>query len=121
MSDKLLEWCEEVTTEHHLLMQKYRRSDKSATQVLAEILRNRTDFRLVEPLPEGAVPVRIYAERNINGVVETYAVDVSSDDAIARQMVTSEYGTHRSAIDTFLLPIVTPIVNAEPRGWSDED
>mgnify|MGYP003335978327 FL=1 len=116
MNDKLQAWCMEVITEFQQMRYRKSRTGKSAAQILTAILRKRTDFRLVDPLPEGAVPVRIYAERNSSGIVETHAVDAASNDDVARQMVTSAWGTHRSATDAFLLPVVIPVINAEPRG-----
>lgn len=100
MSDKLQAWCEEVLTEFY-----GGRLSHGVADELANILRNRTDFRLVEPLPEGAVPVRIYA-----------AVDDRTIFVATKGTVFSETDTHQSIIDTFILPRVkTPIVNAEPK------
>lgn len=105
MTDKLQAWCESVLREYYprgLRNEIY----VEYANVLAAVLRKRTDFRLVEPLPEGAIPVRIYA------CVDDRCIFVDTDGSEF-----CETNTHRSIIETHILPRVkTPIVNAEPKG-----
>ena len=104
MSDNLQAWCEEIVAEYHAGNDQYVQKRYAAD--LAAILRKRTDFRLIEPLPEGAVPVRIYAS------VDNRCIFADTDSSEF-----CETDTHRSIIDTYILPrIATPIVNAEPKG-----